>query len=288
MVETAIVAKDMFGGQLYQSRARAALPILVRQALSKNPIYYSELAAELKIPNARNLNYVLGSIGTTLNDLNSDRMWGEIPHIESLVINHRHGLPGEGFDVFLKGKVGGYRELSASERQEYLRVYWGEIYAFPFWFEVLDRCGLPSVNDEAPSVFSGVKKAGSGGGEGEAHRALKEYVAANPRVVGLPASSARGELEFDLLSGDKVDVVFRNEHRVTAVEVKSHISNSNDVERGLYQCVKYRAVLEAMAGFAGERCAVDAVLALELSLPEVLRPLKHSLGVKVIEVKRPR
>ncbi len=65
-METGEVAKFIEGKKLYQERARKALPLLVRQALANQPILYSDLAQELDMPNPRNLNYVLGSIGYTL------------------------------------------------------------------------------------------------------------------------------------------------------------------------------------------------------------------------------
>ena len=49
-----------------------------------------------------------------------------------------------------------------------------------------------------------------------------------------------------LPSGDTIDVLFRNGLDWIAVEVKSSLSNSLDITRGLFQCVKYRAVIEAV------------------------------------------
>jgi len=68
-METSKVAKTLGGDNLYQRRARIAMPILVRQAHARAKIFYAELAAELGMPSPRNLNYVLGSVGTTLRQL---------------------------------------------------------------------------------------------------------------------------------------------------------------------------------------------------------------------------
>ena len=48
-----------------------------------------------------------------------------------------------------------------------------------------------------------------------------------------------------LLSGDRVDVVSIMEDRTVAIEVKSKDSDWFDLRRGVYQCVKYRAVMKA-------------------------------------------
>ena len=64
-------------GLLYQRRAFSALPLLVRQAEAGQTIHYGQLARELGMPNPRNLNHVLGSIGTSLRNLG--QLWGEGP-----------------------------------------------------------------------------------------------------------------------------------------------------------------------------------------------------------------
>lgn len=54
------------GDKLHQKRARAVLPLLVREASQSETVYYSDFAAELGMPNERNLNYVLGYAGSAL------------------------------------------------------------------------------------------------------------------------------------------------------------------------------------------------------------------------------
>jgi hypothetical protein len=285
MAETASQTDNMFGDKLYQVRARQALPILVRQALSRKPIFYEALAAELGMPNPRNLNYVLGSIGTTLNELASDPEWGEIPHIQSLVINQQRRLPGEGFEGFLAQRMKEYQKLSLAEKRAYLDAYWHEVYAYPYWRDVLEACNLaPAINDAVSIVAKAKTGKSGGGGEGEDHRRLKEYVAANPSVVSLPSNLSLGTTEAPLPSGDKIDVLFDGQKRLVAVEVKSKISNEVDLARGLFQCVKYRAVMEAERGFKGARYSIEAMLVVGKPFPESLCALQNSLGVQVIEV----
>lgn len=284
MAETASQTDNMFGDKLYQTRARQALPILVRQALSRKPIFYEALAAELGMPNPRNLNYVLGSVGTTLNELASDPDWGAIPHIQSLVINQHRRLPGEGFEGFLAERMAGYQKLSLTEKRAYLDAYWHEVYAYPYWRDVLEACELTPATDPAADIVEKAKTGKSGGGgEGEEHRALKEYVANNANVVGLP-SNARATKEAPLPSGDKIDVLFDIPKGLVAVEVKSKISNEVDLARGLFQCVKYCAVMEAERGSKGARYSVDAMLVVGRTFPERLRSLQNSLGVQVLEI----
>lgn len=285
MRETAVSASNMFGQALYQQRARAALPILVRQAHSRKPIFYKDLANELGMPNPRNLNYVLGSIGTTLNEISDSHYLEDIPHIQSLVINQHKQLPGDGFDGFLSTRLKKYQSLSLEQKRSYLGGYWQDIYAYPLWFDVLKACNLKPAQDSVQEVISNAAKGKTGGGgEGDEHRKLKEYVAKNPSKVDLPAAFKPGKTEVGLPSGDRVDILFETPKQQVAVEIKSYISSNEDLIRGLFQCVKYQAVLEAKRGFDMTQNTVETVLVIGCHLPKCLYPLKNSLGVKVIEI----
>ena len=269
---------------LYQTRARKALPILVRQAASRHPIFYEDLAAEMGMTNPRNLNYVLGSVGTTLNELSQKRKWGRIPHLQSLVINKTKKLPGRGFDGFLAEKGGIYRKLSPSAKRNYLNQYWYDIYAYPYWNEILEECGLSSASSKVAKIVENAKTGRSaGGGEGEEHRYLKNLIANDPTLLGLPTKAITTK-EAPLPSGDKIDVLFETQNRRAAVEVKSHISNDVDLIRGLFQCVKYRAVMEAERGLHSGMYAVDVFLVVGRPFPATLYPIRHSLGIEVVEI----
>lgn len=128
-----------------------------------------------------------------------------------------------------------------------------------------------------------------GGGEGQAHKKLKEYVKRTPRILGLPRGAAQAaECEYELPSGDSVDVMFCYGGHMTAVEVKSKTSDVGDIRRGLFQCVKYQAVTEATFKDNGREPHVRSVLVLGGSLPARLKATRKRLGVEVKENIRPR
>jgi hypothetical protein len=283
--ETARVAKPIEGDSLYQERARCAFPLLVRQAEAGRPIFYGDLAEELGMPNARNLNYPLGSIGHTLEKLS--KAWKEkIPPLQSLVINRNTGVPGEGVGWFLRA-WGDFADLPSRKRREVVAGAHSIIFAYPRWREVLRAVALKP----APHKFSrAVREAavlppsGKGqGGEGERHRALKLFVARCPSVIGLPGSTPTGRVESPLPSGDSLDVFFAHGSTWIAAEVKTALSPEADLIRGLFQCIKYRAVMEAMQAAEGRPRAARAILVLEARLPPSLVPLRNTLGVEVCE-----
>lgn len=277
--KTAQIAEALAGDKLYQERARAALPLLVRQAQASNPIFYSDLAAELGIPNPRNLNYVLGSIGQALEKLSN--AWGiKVPTIQCVVVNKNTGLPGEGSGCFLVKKED-FSKLAKRQQRTIVEAALQHVYAFPKWHEVLSALQLqPAASNFTQLVRAAASRGG--GGEGAKHQKLKEFVAANPQVIGLPASTPQGDQEFALPSGDSIDVMFQNKDWV-AVEVKSDISQTPDILRGLFQCVKYRAVIEAVQATRSLPQNARTLLVLEGSLPSELLPIKNLLGIEVIE-----
>src|SRR5438270_870619 len=94
---------DILGTELYQKRATPTLPVLVRQAQARQPIFYSDLADEVDMPNPRNLNNVLDCVGEAL--LGLQEKWKEsIPPVQCIVINRKTRIPSEGVFWFIKDR----------------------------------------------------------------------------------------------------------------------------------------------------------------------------------------
>lgn len=299
MSETAQIANPISGDKLYQQRARTALPLLVRQAEVQRSIYYSDLAEELEMPNPRNLNYVLGSIGQSLIDLS--KQWREnIPAIQCVVINKQTELPGEGIGWFFNngesspahflgsvvGDIDSFRKLSRNRQKALVNEELQRVYLYPKWMQVLKELRLEPVKPDYEALLRSAA-SGRGGEETEEHRLLKGYVAAHPEILGLPVSAGRGQVEYPLPSRDCLDVFFRHAQEAVCAEVKSAISDEADIVRGIFQCVKYSALLEAEQATKGDQRKARAVLVLESRLPARLIPMKNILGIEVIEGVKP-
>jgi len=281
---TAKIAEPISGDKLYQKRARQALPLLVRQALAGEPIFYSDLASELGMPNARNLNYPLGSIGRTMERLS--KSWKEkVPPIQCLVINRHTFLPGEGIGWFLI-KEEDFSSLSQSKKREIVKAELSRIFSYPRWNDVLQALSLPLPKTTPNTVINSATNW-QGGPESEDHKRLKNYVARNPYLLGLPSDNEHGVTEQRLPSGDALDVSFSGRMSWCAAEVKSAKSGTADVARGIFQCVKYIAVMEATQVANGHPKAARAVLVLEGSLPSELVALKNMLGIEVLSNIKP-
>lgn len=275
--------------------ARKALPILVAHVLQQQddvmaPITYRRLAELLGRrskhgdPWARGLGFVLGRV-TALIGGTRDRLPEAPPFLTSIVVlssGPNVGLPDKGVsDVWP-----GYEAMSRDEKRAKLAAEFQRVLAYGSrWNEVLRLAGLPVIE---PPVGTGGKpnSGGWGGGESEAHLVLKHYVRDHPELVGARADW-EAKVEYALRSADELDVMFMSDRTWIGVEVKSRVSEGNaaDYERGIYQVVKYRAVLEAQAraDSPDAQPEIRVVLLLERELPAVYRALAAQLRVTVIE-----
>ena len=283
-MDTAKISLGLDGNKLYQQRARMALPILVRQAKAGKKIYYADLAKEIDIPNPRNLNYPLGSIGTALKEL-SESWKEEIPQLQCIVVNQNTGLPGEGIGWFITDTTK-FKNLSSKQQKALVDGVLAKIYGYNKWDSVLAAFRLEpaSIDKEIRiKVLKATSKKIGTGGEGEQHKNLKFHIKNNPNCVGIHLNGLKSETEKGLPSGDSIDVFFENKKHWVGVEVKSEISDEIDIMRGLYQCVKYQAVMESYVSVLNIQKDVSVILALGCALPTTLIPVKNTLGVKVIE-----
>jgi hypothetical protein len=278
--ETAKIANSeiLNGDKLYLERAKKTLPYLVRQAKAGKPIYYSDLAEQIEIPNARNLNYVLGAIGRALIELGKKEKI-EIPPIQCIVVNKKQDLPGEGIGWFISEKD--FTKLNKTQKQKIVEVQLAKIYTFQYWDWVLEEFNLQPIEVD---IEKEIKKAKSkrGTGESEDHKNFKDFISKNPSIIGLK-SDLKSEIEYCLPSADKIDVLFRDKLQKIGVEVKSIISDEADILRGIFQCVKYKHLIEAEQVIYDEIPDSKVILALQGKLPEKLILIKNLLGIEVIE-----
>lgn len=285
--------KALDGDKWTYSGAREGFPILVEYARLGKPITYGgwndeRLRRKLGASkDPRSYNHPAGAIGNACAEY--ARATGtEVPPLNLLVINKTTKLPGEGADEYFrlyalrawKMKVNPSKMTDEQLKSMRDRVH-KEIYAFPDWEKVMTAYGLkPSKKTRHRTTTKRKRPKQSGwhtGPESQAHKDLKCLIRRQPNLVGLP-SRLKGENEQDLWSGDRVDVYF--EKADVAVEVKTRGAGYWELHRGIFQCVKYKAVLEAQQIHDGKIPAADCILAAGGPLPGDLCDLAELLGVK--------
>ncbi len=216
----------------------------------------------------------------------------------NLLVVSTAGKPGEGADGFIRERFGlPDNDEPIPQRDKLIEEEAKRVFAFKQWpriYRQLFKAEPPQIDPltliqgtEADGMPPNTSRGGHGGpAESPEHKALKAYVLHNPLCVGVPATPDDSKDEFMLLSGDEVDVFFETRDAAYLVEVKSVRSNERDFERGVYQCVKYRAVFEAQRASLTPNLRIQAILALEEKPPQSIKTLAKNNGVRVKIVER--
>jgi hypothetical protein len=129
-----------------------------------------------------------------------------------------------------------------------------------------------------------IPRAGSptGGGEGPVHKALKEYVAADPSAALGEPGLRTIQMEYPFPTGDRADIVLADQYeRVVAVEIEPAVTDSEIV--GPLQSIKYRYMLELVC----DRASGDSrALLVAHSISEKMQERCRRYGVQCIEVPK--
>jgi hypothetical protein len=293
-------ARELFNGgaKWTDVTARVAFPIVLRRAKDGYPITYGDLNEAVKATGKKGVwpltyRYVAGKIGDICEALSED--FGKpIPLLNTIITGSKSGLPSDGVDGYLARFLGKkpreIASLSQPERDVYARQAMQNVFSFVGWDQIGKYLGLRDI-------ARGSKKSGRGkpipppdprgfatGPETDAHKALKVWVANNPGLVFAFGKFKNGKAERRLSSGDRLDVFFSNNRQMLAVEVKAAKAEAAEVERGVYQCVKYRATLQAMQIAAAKPPNGNAVLIVERAPAPKTMHLAKRLSVKIIIV----
>ncbi|HYF78499.1 MAG TPA: hypothetical protein VD973_15280 [Symbiobacteriaceae bacterium] len=298
-----MTARELFDdGDLWRDRiARLAFPVVLWCAKFGHTITYGQLAEELRRrhdeePKFRKTVYGMpaGKIGDILELLSEE--WGiEIPPINALIVNAETRLPGSGADGYLERYLSAAaRRKPASEmgRNALAEQVIADVHHFTEWDRVARHLGikrlpevsvvtekeLEPINLSEPDPF--LLREGGRGGEGDQHKRLKEWAAAHPEIFAEFGRFKKGKMEVMLQSGDELDVCFTGTDMILAVEVKAANAPECEVRRGVFQCVKYRAVLRATQFAKGEHPTAQAVLLVERRLPDEMVRLAKRLKVQ--------
>ena len=256
-----------------------SIPILVRWA--KNGVTtntYGNLIKELGMVRFSGIGYTLGCIEDVISALRKE-IGEHIPTLNALV-HGKDGLPSYGFSYVYAD----YDSYPLEVKKALVNAENAKTIEYEHWDTVLQLlCLKPSVinsQKDEDAIRSGKH---FGGGEGPQHKALKEHICAHPESIGIH-NVAKSDMEFILLSGDILDVYFEQKDGTRiAVEVKSKISSDDDILRGIYQCVKYKAVLDAENKIHGVFGNALSLLVIEGTLSESNQQVKDTLGIMVIE-----
>lgn len=258
------------------------LPILIRQSTTGKPLTYGDVARELGVHH-RAVHHIAGYIGYTLSAVGARRGWTRRrpPPIHALIVNEITQLPGQGIDGFLSKPYQDAR--SNQEKRALLEAVYHDARRYVHWPELCALLKVPLEEGALASAVEKARRAKGRGGEGPHHLALKTYVSQNPQVVGLAFGSPAGRVEQGTAAGDCVDILFERRGLRLAVEIKPSHASDGDMLRGVFQCLKYQAVLTAEAALDGERIATRVLLVLGGRATGEVISVANRLGIPFLE-----
>jgi hypothetical protein len=285
-----------------------AMRWLIAVALDGSTITYGELKRRLEDKAgfstifATRIGFVAGVLMETIQKVEPDA-----PLINVLVVNQTDRQPSEGAGVFMARRFGERRLHREDAKQEYPQLWEetfkraaGEVYSYTEaqWSALFERVfatplDSQKIEHDRAKRHEGTEKDGidigrnyGSGGEGPFHRSLRMWVKDNPGALHRAFIDASTETEVDLDSGDRVDVVYKLANRIAVLEVKSRISNEVDLTRGVFQCVKYRAVRQAMD--VRDDAVVEAYLITETPLSGEISALVKRHDIRHFQVPQER
>lgn len=194
----------------------------------------------------------------------------------NVLITRPDGVPGVGVGGYLADRYNNkrykkWKDIKTGEKLEVVERERGKIFRYSKWEQLNSKLfgsgAISKIRTPTGTEVDGRSVDGKnygGPAESEEHKRLKQWVADNAEQIGLRKSFGVGKPESSLISGDTIDVLFSDGNDYVAVEVKSCRSNDDDLRRGIYQCVKYRAVKEAE--HAPNKVNVRALLVAEREL----------------------
>jgi hypothetical protein len=251
------------GSQWTDEMARYALPILLWAAKNHRTITYKQLAEELMLRTGEPIKRRMtlygrppGKVGVALIRLAEETGW-EIPPLNAIVVNAITGLPGDGATSFITRMLSpdSCSNLTKNDSKALAGVALEAVRNYSDWDNVAHALGvqeLPPVEvlqtstpENAPIKRPPYEKNGAYP-ESEKHKALKRWAVAHPEFFKKYGVFSEGKNEVRLESGDSLDAYLQNAHTRLAIEVKASNAPDSEVFRGIFQCVKYRATLQAM------------------------------------------
>lgn len=153
-------------------------------------------------------------------------------------------------------------------------IHWLITQAFGSKLAPRARGCLPGKSADRSTAIAKARKYGPGG-EGKAHRELKEWIAKHPKALKL-TDVVSVSVEHPFKSGDLADVVFRHKsghHTVVEIETTTPLP-------GAHQAIKYRALLCAQNGLPLDSERVQAFL-VAWSIPGDVQDFCRKYGVQL-------
>lgn len=242
---------------------------------------YLDMIHILKYSKWSGIGKALGYIEDIMQSLRDESGKNDIPSLNALCKNTQTKLPSEGFSYVYKE----YDKMPPDAKRIFVEGINQQAVKYEHWDWVLNALGLQPAKGISEEEWKSILKPVHGnGGEGKEHKELKEYIKTNSQVLGIN-NVVSAETEYLLPSGDKLDVYFilKNGTRI-AVEVKPSKSPEQDIARGIFQCVKYEAILKAIRMLDKQGYDIKVYLVIGAEISPLNQIIADELNVKYLTI----
>lgn len=272
------IIEETISTEATKRNVRLMIPVMVHWAKTgHNEHSYGDLIHAIGKTRFSGIGHALYAVQKVLNAL-SEQTGREIPTLNSLCKNAKTMLPSEGFE-FVSPK---YNELDYNGKRKFVTGLDTDAINYPFW--VLKELELKEAIPFTEEQLNAIRNPHCGfSGEGEEHKALKEYICQHPDVLDY-SDVVLAKTEYILPSGDRLDIYFElADGTHVAIEVKPSISPDQDISRGVFQCVKYLAVMDALRTIECKDYEIEVKLVTANELSSQNKTLAEELNVEFID-----
>lgn len=274
------IIDDAISTEATRNNVRLMIPVMIHWAKTgHNEHTYGDLAHAIGKSKFSGIGHALYFVQQVLDNL-STKSSREIPTLNSLCKNAKTMLPSEGFE-FVSPQ---YNDLDENGKRVFVKGLDSNAMNFPHWDWVLKELELKEAVPFTEEQLEAIKNPRCiYGGEGEEHKILKEYICQHPESINYKDVDF-AETEHILPSGDRLDVYFElSDGTHVAIEVKPSISPDQDIARGVFQCVKYYAVMDALRNIECKDYEIKVLLVTAGNFSSQNKKLAEELGVEYVE-----
>ena len=259
---------------------RLMLPVLIHWAKTgHNEHTYGDLIHAIGKVKYSGIGKALFQLQRVINELEHITK-RRIPTLNSLCKNEKTNIPSDGFDYVSPN----YKNMNDNDKRIYVEGLNSKAINYPDWDWVLKELNLKEAVPFTEEQLDSIKNPHCNyGGEGKEHKALKEYICQHPECLGYKDVTL-AETEHLLPSGDRLDVYLElSDGTRIAIEVKPSISPDQDMSRGVFQCIKYTAVTDALKSIECKNYNIEVLLITAGELSSQNRKLAEELDVEFVE-----
>lgn len=274
------IIDDAISTEATRKNVRLMIPVMIHWAKTgHNEHTYGDLAHAIGKSKFSGIGHALYFVQQVLDNL-STKSCREIPTLNSLCKNAKTMLPSEGFE-FVSPQ---YNDLDENGKRVFVKGLDSNAMNFPHWDWVLKELELKEAVPFTEEQLEAIKNLRCiYGGEGEEHKALKYYICQHPESINYKDVDF-AETEHILPSGDRLDVYFElSDGTHVAIEVKPDISPDQDIARGVFQCVKYYAVMDALRNIECKDYEINVLLVTAGKISSQNKLLAEELDVEYVE-----